>query len=148
MLIAAAVASAVHVLSLGIGLGAIFARGRALTRLPLDIGGVLYADNWWGVAAVLWIASGLARLLFGLDKPTEWYFTHPLFHLKMALFAVAGALELWPMMVLIKWRLDLRKGLPPDLRPVRLMGVINRFEVVLIAMIPLVAAAMARGLGR
>jgi putative membrane protein len=66
----------------------------------------------------------------------------------MALFAVAGALELWPMMVLIKWRLDLRKGLPPDLRPVRLMGVINRFEVVLIAMIPLVAAAMARGLGR
>src|SRR3984893_12917065 len=53
-----ALLSAVHVLTLALGLGAVFMRGRALAR-PLDEAGwerLLAADSVWGVAAGLWIA--------------------------------------------------------------------------------------------
>src|SRR3989442_1730473 len=60
-MVVAALLSAVHMLTLALGAGAIFARGRALSR-PLDDTGwarLLAADNAWGMAALLWIASGL-----------------------------------------------------------------------------------------
>jgi uncharacterized membrane protein len=65
--VVAALLSAVHVLTLALGLGAVFARGRALGQ-PLDDAGwqrLLAADNAWGIAAGLWIASGLGRVFFG-----------------------------------------------------------------------------------
>jgi uncharacterized membrane protein len=55
-MVSAALLSAVHVLTLALGIGGIFARGRALSR-PLDEATwnrLLAADNAWGVAAVLW----------------------------------------------------------------------------------------------
>src|SRR5215471_8843706 len=61
----AALLSAIHLLTLALGAGAIFARGRAMSR-PLDDQGwkrLLAADNLWGIAALLWIASGLACVL-------------------------------------------------------------------------------------
>src|SRR5262245_3930958 len=66
-MIVAALLSAIHMLTLALGLGAIFARGRALAR-PLDDSGwtrLLAADNAWGAAAALWIASGIARVFLG-----------------------------------------------------------------------------------
>ena len=50
---ASALLSAIHVLTLALGLGAVFIRGRALAR-PLDDPGwqrLLAADTAWGVAA-------------------------------------------------------------------------------------------------
>jgi len=47
--------AALHLLGLGAGLGAVWARARAL-RGPLDPAGlrrVFYADGWWGVAAAM-----------------------------------------------------------------------------------------------
>jgi putative membrane protein len=64
-----AVLSSLHVLALAIGLPAVFLRGRAL-KGPLDADGVrrlLAADNVWGVAAVLWIVTGLLRAFAGLE---------------------------------------------------------------------------------
>jgi putative membrane protein len=57
-------------LGLGIGLGAVWARARAL-RAPLDPAGlrrVFQADGWWGVAAAIWIGTGLVRVIGGLEK--------------------------------------------------------------------------------
>jgi uncharacterized membrane protein len=65
-----ALLSAVHLLTLALGAGAIYARGRALAR-PLDEAGwnrLLAADNAWGGAAALWIASGLARVFYGAKE--------------------------------------------------------------------------------
>jgi putative membrane protein len=59
----AALISSLHLLALAIGLPAVFLRGRAL-KGPLDADGLrrlLAADNVWGIAAVLWIATGLLR---------------------------------------------------------------------------------------
>src|ERR1041385_7129951 len=62
--------AAVHLLALGVGLGAVWARGRALQAL-LDVPAlrrVFYADSWWGIAAVLWIDTGLVRAFGGYEK--------------------------------------------------------------------------------
>jgi putative membrane protein len=69
--IVAALLSAIHMLTLALGLWAITERGRALAR-PLDDAGwrrLLAADNAWGLAALLWITSGLARVFNGGKEP-------------------------------------------------------------------------------
>ena len=81
-----------HLLGLGIGLGAVWARARAL-RGPLDAAGlrrVFYADAWWGVAALVWIGTGLVRVFAGLEKGTEYYLLSHLFWTKLALMGLAG----------------------------------------------------------
>ena len=56
--------AAAHLLALGIGLGAVWARARAVGSRELDLRGIkraLVADAWWGVAALHWVATGLMR---------------------------------------------------------------------------------------
>jgi len=82
----AALFSALHLLALGIGLGSVFLRGRALRSKTFDrdaIRRVLAADNVWGIAALLWIGTGLTRVLAGLDKGTDFYVHNGLFWVKM-----------------------------------------------------------------
>ena len=77
-----------HLLALGIGLGAVWARGWAL-QAELDTAGlqrVFYADNWWGIAALVWLATGLARAFAGLEKGTAYYLNNHVFWTKMGLF--------------------------------------------------------------
>ena len=93
-MIVSALLSAIHVLTLALGLGAVFARGRALAR-PLDEDGWrrrLAADSAWGAAAALWIASGVARVFFG-GKTPGFYWQNGFFWVKLALFALVFALE-------------------------------------------------------
>ena len=74
-MIISAVLSALHVLTLALGLGAVVMRGRALAR-PLDEAGwrqLLAADTAWGIAAGLWIATGLARVLVGGKEPSFYW---------------------------------------------------------------------------
>jgi len=89
-----ALLSAIHVLTLALGLGAVVARGRALAA-PLDESGwrrLLIADNLWGLAAALWIASGLGRVFFGGKEPA-FYWGNGLFWLKLTLFALRAGLR-------------------------------------------------------
>jgi putative membrane protein len=146
----AAALSALHVLALGIGLGGVFARGRALRALAGgDTGAVarvLFADNFWGVAALLWIATGLLRVFAGVEKGRDFYLYNGLFWVKMALFASVFALEFAPMMAFIGWRRVMAKGERPDTSRAARFVRLNDVETALIIVIPFVAAAMARGL--
>jgi putative membrane protein len=67
--------AALHLLGLGIGLGAIWARGRALRGElgPDGLRRVFYADTLWGVAALLWISTGLARVCRGRERQRRLY---------------------------------------------------------------------------
>jgi putative membrane protein len=148
--VSAAIVSALHVLSLGIGLGAVFARGRALRAITATDAaaarGVLLADNFWGLAALLWIATGLVRLFGGLEKGVDFYLFNGFFWVKMGLFALILVLEFTPMTTLIRWRIALGKGRPIDTRRVPLLVRINDAETAVVVVIPFAAAAMARGL--
>jgi putative membrane protein len=144
-----AIVSALHVLALAIGLPSVFIRGRAL-RGSLDaehLGRVLRADTLWGVAALLWIATGLLRAFGGLEKGTPFYVHSALFWVKLTLFAVILALEVWPMATFIRWRIQRSRGQAPDTSRVRALYVINHIEMTLIVVIVFIASFMARGFG-
>ena len=138
-----------HLLALGIGLGAVWARGRRLSS-PLDAAGlrsVFLADNYWGMAAGLWIATGLWRLLAGLEKDTAYYFHNHLFLGKMALFAIILALEIWPMITLIGWRRRVARGEQPDTSAAPLLARLSFAQAGLVVVMVFLAAGMARGYG-
>ena len=142
-----ALLSALHLLGLGIGLAAVYARGRAL-RGAVDVPAVLRADNWWGVAAILWWSTGLLRAFGGYEKGTAFYLGSPFFLAKMAVLGLLVLLELWPMVTFIRWRVLQARGRPLDLSGARRLRVINSIEVALTALMPLLASLMARGVGR
>lgn len=140
-----ALLSALHLLGLGVGLGSLFARGRALKRQDIDA--VLYADNWWGLAAILWWTTGPIRAFSTLEKGSAFYLHQPMFLWKMGLFAVAGLVEMWPMITFIRWRIAKSRGLPIDTTRIGWFYRINCFELTIIAILPFLAAMMARGQG-
>jgi putative membrane protein len=136
----AAVLSAIHVLTLGLGLGSIFARGRALSR-PLDDAGskrLLAADNVWGLAALLWIASGFARVFLGGKEPT-FYWRNGFFWVKLGLFATLFALELMPMITFIRVRLARTRGAALPQFSIETFRRLNALETALIVVIVFVA---------
>jgi putative membrane protein len=140
--------AALHFLALGIGLGAIWARGRALGQ-NLDEAGLrrLFAtDNWWGISALLWLITGIVRL-FWLEKGTAYYFHNRAYWLKMGLFLLVFLLELLPMITLIRWRIKVGKGIIPDTSRATLFAHISTMQALLIVAMVLAASGMARGYG-
>jgi putative membrane protein len=145
-MVAAALLSAIHLLTLALGEAAIFARGRALAR-PLDDDGwkrLLAADNAWGIAAILWIVSGVLRVFYGGREP-GFYWRNGFFWVKLALFAGVFALELAPMTTFIRVRIARRRGVAIPRFPIDVYRRINAAELGLVATIVVVAAFMARG---
>jgi len=144
--------AALHFLALGIGLGAVFVRGlrlRDLRRAPADaapLRGLFAADSLWGVAAALWIVTGLLRAFAGLEKATTFYVRNGFFWVKMALFASVFALEILPMVTFIAWRRARGAGAAPWVTaPIARLVGINDVEIALVVLIPFAAALMARG---
>lgn len=137
--------AALHLLALGIGLGAVWARARALTRA--DLPKAFYADTWWGIAAILWIATGLVRAIAGLEKSSSYYANNTFFRIKMALLIIILVLEIAPMINLIRWRVRVAHGEQPDTHLAPRFAVISRIQAGLVILMVLAATAMARGYG-
>ncbi len=139
--------ASLHLLGLGIGLGAIWVRSRALAGVPdpACVRRALRADAWWGVAALLWLGTGLPRLLLGLEKPADYYLGGRIFWLKLGLFTLVFLLELGPMVGLTLWRLALKRGTPPDTRKAARWAATGRVQLALVVVLVFVATAMARG---
>ncbi len=141
--------AALHLFALGIGLGSVWARGRAL-RGALDRVGlarVFYADTWWGIAAILWIATGLTRAFGGLEKGAFYYLHNHLFGLKMALLGLILALEVSPMLTLLRWRRELARGEQPNTSAAPRFARVSFLQAGLVGLMVLAATAMARGYG-
>ena len=143
-----------HLLALGIGLGAIHGRARALRALaasPDALRRAFAADAWWGIAALVWIATGLWRALAGTEKAPGYYWSNPVFHAKMGLFVLVFLLELRPMTTLTRWRRGAARGtLPPvaELAPTaRTLARTSDLQTALLVAIVVAAVLMARGYG-
>lgn len=101
------VLAVLHLLALGIGMGAIYARARAMNhvgRVPDALRRASTADAWWGAAALVWLTTGLWRWLAGTEKDPGYYASNHVFYAKMGLFVLVVFLELWPMITLLGWR--------------------------------------------
>lgn len=137
-----------HLLPLAIGLAAVYARARALRRTTdtNDLKAVFLADNWYGVAALLWLTTGLWRAFGGLEKGTSYYVESPWFLAKMGLFGLVFLFELWPMFTLVRWRKDLRKGRVPRLSQAPLLALLSLAQLPPLILMVAMASAMARGM--
>jgi len=145
----AALLSALHLVALAIGAPAVVLRGRAL-KGPMDeahVARALAADNFWGVAGLLWIATGLMRAFGGFEKGADFYLHNPLFHLKLGLVALLLLLEILPAATLIRWRIARGRGRAPDTANARTLFVINHAQVAIVGILVFVAAFMARWSG-
>ena len=144
--------AAMHLLALGIGLGAVWARGNALSR-PLDRAAMVRAfraDTWWGGAAALWIATGVWRLLAGTEKATTYYMHNQAFFAKMGFLVIILLLEVGPMITLIRWRQIAGRGTSawnPNPAAARRIARISYIEAALVVAMVFAAVAMARGYG-
>jgi len=141
--------AALHLFGLGIGLAAVWSRAHAL-RDDLDeeqLQRAFLADTFWGIAAGIWIITGLIRAFTGLEKGPAYYLGNSMFLAKMGLLVLILILELWPMITLIRWRRELGNGGQPDTGAAAAIARISQVQVVLVVLMVFAATAMARGIG-
>lgn len=140
-----------HLIALGLGLGAVINRGTFLREVPdpLSLRRVFRADTLWGLAALLWITTGVARYLLGIEKSTAYYNSNYFFLAKMILLLMIFLLEIWPMVTLIRWRTAVRRGASAGVVAVpataRRIATISHMQALLVVLMVFAAVAMARG---
>ena len=105
-------------------------------------------DVWYGVLAGLILIVGFARANFAA-KGWAYYSHNHFFWAKIGCFAIVGLLSIQPTIAYIRWRGALKDdpGFLPNARQIR---TVRRFlwgEVFFFALMPIFAAAMARGYG-
>jgi putative membrane protein len=99
-------------------------------------------DIWYGVLAAVILVVGFVRAIYA-SKGWAYYSHNAFFWAKIGTFALAGLLSIGPTLAFSRWR---RTGLPDAvaLKSVRLMVHV---ELTLLLLLPIFAAAMARGYG-
>lgn len=119
----------------------------ALVRRGMDaatLATVARIDLAYGALAAIALAAGLVRAVYAAKG---WYFysNNGFFWAKIAIFVVIGLLSVPPTLKFIQWRK--RQHLPQDAQ----VDAVRNYlwaELVLFALLPLCAAAMARGYGQ
>lgn len=93
-------------------------------------------DVIYVVAGVVLIASGLARVVWGI-KGVSWYLSQPLFHLKITIVLAMVILSFWPSLAFRRWRANLRStGALPGAQEV---GKVRRLVMIQSHVLPVVA---------
>lgn len=115
---------------------------KSLTRK--EIGRLARIDAVYGIAALTLLTAGLTLWLSGIGKPAIVYSKNWIFHVKLTCFALIGIFSIHPTIFFIKKR----KGDPDEtiLIPGSVFWMV-RLELMLLAIIPLLAGLMARGVG-
>ncbi len=102
-------------------------------------------DRGYGIVAGLLLAVGLVRVFQGIKGP-DFYMHNPWFHAKIGAFVLAALISIWPTIRFVRWRKALKADpawLPPEPEATALRRIV-RFELMLIAVILVAAAGMAR----
>ena len=105
-------------------------------------------DAIYGLLAMAILAIGFGRVYWGA-KGSAFFLHNPVFWAKLSFFALAGLASAVPTVRILGWKKSLRRDggfvvAEPDLAsPRRWLAV----ELALFVPIPLLAAAMARGVG-
>jgi len=102
-------------------------------------------DLIYGIAAVVLLLSGVARVLWGA-KGMGWYVSQPLFHLKMTLFVLAALMSIKPSIDFRRWAKALQaEGSLPPADAVRHTRRWIMWQSHLIPVIAVIAVFWARG---
>ncbi|MDB5587939.1 MAG: hypothetical protein JWP26_2909 [Devosia sp.] len=110
------------------------------------LGQLASVDKLYGVAAIVVIVIGVLRVVFG-GKGWEFYVASDMFWGKMLAFLIVGLLSIQPTRALGKWGKALKadSGFVPPARDIAISRRFLNAEVIILVLIPIFAAAMARG---
>ncbi len=105
-------------------------------------------DMFYMIAAILALGSGAARVVW-FGKGAAFYLHNPVFYVKLALFVAVGLISVPPTLQYLRWLRGVKAGAAKvaadyQVRRVRRLVLV---ELVLFALIPLMATLMARGIG-
>ena len=102
-------------------------------------------DAIYGLSAGAVLITGFVRMAY--EKGFAFYMQHWAFYALFILFAIVGLISIYPTVVYLRWRKDLREGRAPviDAETARRITIILRAELTLLLVMPLLAAWMARG---
>lgn len=104
-------------------------------------------DTIYLVGLVTVLVTGLARSWWGI-KGAGWYWGNGLLHLKLAIFVAVVLLAIKPAGMYRRWRRELRAtGALPDEAQLRSARGRVMLAAHLIAVVPVIAAFLARGFG-
>ena len=109
---------------------------------------IVIADVIYGIAGVALLISGIYRVIkFG--QGSDFYTHNPIFWTKIIVFAIVGSLSLYPTVTYVLWSIPLIKGELPKINSnlVERLKLIINIELAGFALIPFLAALMARGIG-
>ena len=102
-------------------------------------------DVIYGVAAMLMIGSGLARLIWGI-KGASWYLSQPMFHIKITIVVAMAVLSIWPSIMFRRWRRNLRAtGAMPEALEVKKVRRLVMIQSHVLPVIAVIAVFWARG---
>jgi len=98
------------------------------------------------LSAIVVLTTGILRW-FVYGKGYDFYMSTPLFHIKLTLFIIIGILSIFTPIKILKWRKQVKHGQEPDIteKGVKKLLMFIRIELLLIAIIPLLAVLIARG---
>jgi len=105
-------------------------------------------DRLYGLSAtVLLVAGGLRAYRF--EKGFDYYLANPFFQLKLALFLLVGLLSIYPTIVFIRWRNDLKAERAPTVTARQHAWITRLLRIELAALFAILACAslMAKGIG-
>lgn len=109
---------------------------------------VVRVDLFYGILAGLALVAGGLRVVYGA-KGADFYTQNPVFWVKLGLFILIALLSLPPTRNYIRWRKALRNNpnATPDTASIQATRKLLHIEIVLIFLLPILAAMMARGIG-
>lgn len=105
-------------------------------------------DLVYGLSALLVLAAGFTRATYGA-KGWAFYAGNPMFWTKIGLFALIGLMSIPPTIAFRRWKKSLA-GRPEAVLEAAQVAPVRRWidlELTLLALIPVAAAMMARGIG-
>lgn len=102
-------------------------------------------DALYGISAVAVLITGFVRMAY--EKGFAFYMQHWAFYALFILFVIVGLLSIYPTVIYLRWRKEVREGRAPaiDAETARRVTIILRTELLLVLVMPLLAAWMARG---
>lgn len=109
---------------------------------------IVVVDLIYGISLLVALLTGLGRMFHG-GKGALFYMQNPAYHTKFTLFVVMALVWIYPAVKFFGWRRALRAGDTPLMNEgeSRRVFMAIRIQLLIIVLLPLLAAMMARGIG-
>jgi len=148
--VTASLVAALHYLAAFVVFATVFCEWLLFQRTPtlIEARRIQVCDAAYGIAAGVLVVAGLLRV-YVYEKGSEFYFSNPVFFLKIGLFALAGLISIYPTVQFIRWRKSTRAGQAPTVteRQHSLITLSLKAELVCLIGIVVSASLMAKGIG-